>query len=222
MATDPKVSISPFSSFPPLCAVVDVEVAARSGWTVPDLATAYLRGGAKFLQIRAKSTPGVELFNWCEAIVKEARKREGIVILNDYADLAKLSGADGVHVGQDDLSPEEVRHIVGTQPVIGLSTHTLSQIRDGARGSASYLALGPVSATHTKKTGYPVVGLDMVRLAVKMTQKPIVAIGGITLQSAPGVLRAGACSVAVISDLLATGDPEHRVREYLEVLIRNN
>ena len=216
------MSINSLSLFPSLCAVVDVEVAARSGWTVPDLATAYLRGGARFLQIRAKSTPSVELLGWCEAIIKEARERECIVIVNDYADLAKLSGADGVHVGQDDLSPEEVRRIVGTQAVVGLSTHTLSQIGDGARGLASYLAVGPVSATHTKKTGYNAVGLDMVRLAVKTTHKPIVAIGGITLESAPEVLRAGACSVAVISDLLATGDPERRVHEYLETLRCND
>ncbi len=216
------MSIDSFSSFPSLCAVVDVEVAARSGWTVQDLATAYLRGGARFLQIRAKSTPSVELLGWCEAIIKEARERECIVIVNDYADLAKLSGADGVHVGQDDLSPEDVRRIVGTQAVVGLSTHTLSQIGDGARSSASYLAVGPVSVTHTKKTGYNAVGLDMVRLAVKTTQKPIVAIGGITLESAPEVLRAGACSVAVISDLLVTGDPERRVHEYLETLPHND
>ncbi len=202
---------------PPLCAIVDAEIAIRAGWSVPDLAAAYLRGGARFLQVRAKSAPGAELLRWCEAIVREAGAHDARLIVNDRADLARLAGASGVHVGQDDLSPEQARRVVGAEAIVGLSTHTPAQIRAGTRGAASYLAVGPVFATGSKETGYAAVGLDLVRLAVA-TDRPVVAIGGITLARAPEVLRAGASSVAVISDLLATGDPERRAREYVEAL----
>ena len=135
------------------------------------------------------------------------------LVVNDRADIARLSGADGVHVGQDDVSVDEARQI------LGLSTHTDAQIAAAARTTATYIAVGPIYGTATKDTGYTARGLDLVRMAAT-TGRPVVAIGGITLARAPEVLEAGATSVAVISDLLTDGDPERRVRLFLSRLAR--
>ena len=137
-----------------------------------------------------------------------------MVIVNDRADLAWLAGAAGVHVGQDDLPPDRVRHVVGADAVIGLSTHTADQLDRGRLEPVSYLAIGPVFGSATKATGYAPVGLELVRYAASFGL-PVVAIGGLTLANAGSVLAAGATSVAVISDLVADGDPEARVRAYV-------
>jgi thiamine-phosphate pyrophosphorylase len=132
-----------------------------------------------------------------------------------------LSGADGVHVGQDDLSPHDVRAIVGEAALVGLSTHTTDQIDRAVVEPVDYVAIGPVFGTATKQTGYDAIGLDLVRAAAGRAHArglPLVAIGGITLDRAPAVLRAGADSVAIIGDLVAGGDPERRVREYLGII----
>jgi thiamine-phosphate pyrophosphorylase len=160
----------------------------------------------------------------CEQVVAEARPFGAIVLVNDRADLAALSGADGVHVGQDDLRVEDVRRAFPSLGWVGLSTHTPAQIAAAAATPASYVAVGPVFGTSTKDTGYDAVGLALVgegRRAVDAAAgapRPVVAIGGITLERAPAVLAAGADSVAVISDILSTGDPEARVRAYLDRL----
>lgn len=143
------------------------------------------------------------------------------VVVNDRADIARLSDAGGVHLGQEDLDPVSARVIVGPDAVVGLSTHTLEQV-DAALGlPVSYLAIGPVFGTPTKSTGYSAIGLDMVTRAASRARHlglPLVAIGGITLETAADVMRAGASSVAVISDLVSTGDPAARVRAYLDRL----
>jgi thiamine-phosphate pyrophosphorylase len=202
----------------PLCAVVDAEAAARVGWRPLDLARAFLDGGARFLQLRAKSMPGAELLETATAIVQLAHARGALVIVNDRADIARLSGADGVHVGQDDLAPAAVRAVVGPDAIVGLSTHTVEQLEQAVVAPVSYVAIGPVFGTTTKATGYAQVGLDMVRAAARRAGArglPLVAIGGITIENAPSVLAAGASSVAVIGGLLATGDPTTRTEEFL-------
>ena len=136
------------------------------------------------------------------------------LIINDRADIARLSGAAGVHVGQDDLSVDEARAVVGADAIVGLSTHDDAQVGAAARTRATYIAVGPVYGTVTKDTGYGARGLELVRRAAA-TGRPVVAIGGITLERAPEVIAAGAASVAVISDLLVGNDPEHRVRQFL-------
>lgn len=137
------------------------------------------------------------------------------MIVNDRADLARLSGAAGVHVGQDDLPPAAARGLLGPGAIIGYSTHSVRQIAQALREPVSYIAIGPVFGTRTKDTGYEAVGLDMVRAArAAAGDMPVVAIGGITLATAASVLAAGATSVAVISDLLAGGDPAARVASY--------
>ncbi len=145
------------------------------------------------------------------------------IIVNDRADVACLSGAAGVHVGQDDLSPREVRSIAGDGLVVGLSTHTSEQVERAMREPVSHIAIGPVFGTTTKDTGYASVGLGRVREASDIAGRhglPVVAIGGITLDSAETVLAHGASAVAVINDLFATNDPASRVRGYLERLSR--
>lgn len=204
--------------FPRLCAIVDSEYAARVGWQAVDLARAYLDGGARFLQVRGKDLSSGALLDLASSVVSLAREKRAIVIVNDRADIAKLAGADGVHLGQEDLAPADARTILGPSAIIGRSTHTVVQIESAAREPVSYLAIGPVFRTRTKATGYDAVGLSMVRAAVR-SGVPVVAIGGITLDTAPDVIAAGA-SVAVIGDLLTTRDPSGRVREYMGRLER--
>ncbi len=187
------------------------------------LADAYLAGGARFLQIRCKTASSAAFFEASEDLVSRARKAGATVIVNDRADIAALARADGVHVGQDDLDPDSVRRLLGPSAIVGLSTHSTDQVRAAANLPVDYIAVGPVFGTATKDTGYRSVGTTLVTDAVAVLRdaraaKPIVAIGGITIERAPEVLRAGAASVAVISDLLVTGDPERRVRDYLRAL----
>ena len=195
----------------------------RAGWTVPSLTDAYLAGGARFLQIRCKNAPSAAFLATCEDVVARAHKCGATVIVNDRADIAKLAQADGVHVGQEDLDPVSVRRLLGDLAVIGVSTHSTDQVRAASKLPADYIAVGPIFGTSTKDTGYRRVGTQLVSDAAAILRdagivKPIVAIGGITLERAPDVIRAGAASVAIISDLLSTGDPEARVREYLRIL----
>jgi thiamine-phosphate pyrophosphorylase len=138
------------------------------------------------------------------------------VIVNDRADIARLSGADGVHVGQADLSPAVVRRVFGSG-ILGRSTHTVAELEIAAQEPVDYVAIGPVFGTSTKATGHDAVGLEMVRRAAA-GGRPVVAIGGITLDNALSVIEAGARSVAVISDLMTGGDPAARVRAYVERL----
>ena len=146
------------------------------------------------------------------------------MIVNDRADLARLSAADGVHVGQEDLTPAAARQILGGSAIIGISTHTSEQVRAASRLAVDYIAVGPVFGTATKDTGHEQVGTRLVAEAASILRatgdaKPIVAIGGITIERASEVMQAGAAAVAVISDLLSTGNPEARVREYLRTLV---
>ena len=204
-----------------LCAIVDVETAARAGWRPLDLARAFLDGGARFLQLRAKVMSGAEFLETAAALVRLAHSHGARVIVNDRADIARLAVADGVHVGQEDLSPAAVRSLVGADAIVGLSTHTVGQLDRALDEPVSYVAIGPVFGTTTKVTGHERLGLEMVREASRRTSArglPLVAIGGMTLASASSVIQAGAHSIAVISDLLADGDPERRVREFLRRL----
>jgi thiamine-phosphate diphosphorylase len=143
------------------------------------------------------------------------------LIMNDRADLCLAADFDGVHVGQDDLSPEAVRRIIssgnqGAEKWLGVSTHNPEQLREADLTSADYLAIGPVFATSSKEKPDPVVGLEGVRRARALTRKPLVAIGGITRANAASVIEAGADSVAVISDLIR--DPAKSAEEFLRIL----
>lgn len=179
------------------------------------MARAFLAGGATLIQIRAKTLESGPFLGLCDAVVAAAAAAGARVVVNDRADLARLSGAAGVHVGQDDLPPAAARALLGPDAIVGYSTHSEAQIAQALREPVSYIAVGPVFGTRTKATGYEAVGLDLVRAArAAAGDMPVVAIGGITLATAASVLAAGATSVAVISDLLAGGDPAARVASY--------
>lgn len=196
-------------------AIVDVDVAERAGWRPIDLAEAYLTGGARFLQLRAKNLSADRFLDLAGAIAAAAHQRGAVFVVNDRADLARLAGADGVHVGHEDLPGAAVRRVVGDSAIVGRSTHTPEQLEAALAETVNYVALGPVFGTTTKTTGYDAVGLARVgEAAIRAGRVPLVAIGGITLDTAPSVIDAGAASVAVIADLLVTGDPAARVREY--------
>ena len=138
------------------------------------------------------------------------------LIMNDRADLCLAAEFDGVHVGQDDLSPPSIRKIIGPDCWLGFSTHNPQQLQQGDRTSADYLAIGPVFSTSSKDKPDPVVGLEGVRQARELTRKPLVAIGGITRANAASVIEAGADSVAVISDLLR--EPRKSAEEFFSIL----
>lgn len=205
-----------------LHAIVDVGVAARAGWTPLDLARAYLDGGARLLQIRAKNLASGPLLILCGDLVSLASAYQASVIVNDRADVAASAGAAGVHLGQEDLAPGQARRLVGPAGIVGFSTHTLPQIEAAIREPIAYLAVGPVFGTTTKDTGYSPVGLELVSTAVRLAGSiPVVGIGGITIDTAESVLEAGATSVAVIGDLLAEENPQARVAAYLQRLAQH-
>jgi thiamine-phosphate pyrophosphorylase len=205
-------------TLPRLYPVLDVELASAQDWDPVALARAFMEGGARLIQLRAKRLASGPLLNLADRLVEAAWLYGARVVVNDRADIARLAGASGVHVGQNDLPATAARAIVGPAAIIGLSTHTSEQFEDGLREPVSYLAVGPVFGTATKDTGYGPVGVDFVRdAAARAGAVPIVAIGGIDLARAATVIAAGAASVAVISDLLS-GDPAKRVHTYLQML----
>ena len=193
---------------------------AAVGRTPGDVARAFLAGGATWLQLRCKSSPSGPFLELALALVEDVRKAHATLIINDRADIAVLAGADGVHVGQTDLAPDDARKVIGPSPILGLSTHTRAQWESAVREPVSYIAIGPVFGTGTKATGYDAVGLAIVKQASAAAAAhglPAVAIGGITIDNARSVIDAGAASVAVISDLLSA-DPEARCRDFLRAL----
>jgi thiamine-phosphate pyrophosphorylase len=200
-----------------LYSIIDVGVCEARGLDAAEVGGACLRGGARLLQLRQKAGTDAGLLAIADRLAGAARDAGACLIINDRADIARLSDAGGVHVGQEDLPVGAVRRLLGPDAIVGVSTHDDAQLQAALGTEASYVAVGPIFGTSTKDTGYTARGLDLVRGAAGRG-KPVVAIGGITLASAPAVIAAGATSVAVISDLLATGDPEQRVRQYLQAL----
>jgi thiamine-phosphate pyrophosphorylase len=179
-----------------------------------ELATA----GVRLLQFRSKTASARELLKISSELVSCLAPNEASLIVNDRPDVAALAGARGVHMGQDDLAPEQARAVVGTEMIVGVSTHNLEQFQRAVETSADYVAIGPIFATKSKANPDPVVGLDFIRRVRPLTSKPIVAIGGITLDTAKSVIEAGADCVAVISDIVCAPSPVERAKQYLEVL----
>ena len=202
---------------PRLYPVLDVGLCRERGLDPIAILDAFLEGGATLIQLRDKTPSTGARLALADEVVARAHAAGARIVINDRADIAKLSGADGVHVGQEDLAVSDVRMTVGPDAIVGLSTHDAAQIEAAGKTSASYLAVGPVYDTSTKQTGYAARGLDLIALAAA-TGTPVVAIGGMTLERAPEAIAAGAASVAVISDLLTDPDPAARVRSFLASL----
>ncbi|MCC7185510.1 MAG: thiamine phosphate synthase [Acidobacteria bacterium] len=193
--------------FPRLYPILDIDLLTARGLDPLDVCDVWLDGGIRLIQLRAKGLASGPMLALAEALLSRTRAAGGHLLINDRADIAAMCGADGVHVGQDDLSPGEVRRLIGATAIVGLSTHTDTQVADAVAQPVSYIAIGPVFGTRTKNTGYDAVGLAQVRRAADVAHAagvPLVAIGGITADRAHEVLAAGADSVAVISDLVGT------------------
>jgi len=205
--------------FPRLYPILDAGTLTAHAIDVAGFAIELRDAGVQLLQYRDKTGEPQSVLRAAAFIREVFLGAECRLILNDRADLAVLAGWDGVHVGQDDLLPEDARRVVGVGRWIGVSTHTEEQVRAADLSSADYVAVGPVFATGTKADAEPVIGLDGVRVARALTKKPIVAIGGITQGNARSVIEAGADSVAVISALIVKGEPVEKVaRDFLDLL----
>lgn len=200
---------------PPLYVILDAALLTTSEL---DVAKKLMDAGVRLFQYRNKRGSSRELLQASSVLASELVPQGATFFVNDRPDIAYLAGANGVHVGQRDLPVAESRAVLGSGKLVGVSTHTLEQFRAAAETEADYLALGPVFATDSKANPDPVVGPDMIRRARHLTQKPIVAIGGITLERAKEVMEAGANAVAVISDILRAPDPAKRARQFLDLL----
>jgi thiamine-phosphate pyrophosphorylase len=209
-------------TLPRLYAILDLDLTLERGLTPLDVLDAWIEAGVRLVQVRGKGRQwsGGPLLELAEQVIARARPAGVAIIVNDRADVARLAQADGVHVGQDDLTPEEVRSIVGPQAVVGLSTHSTAQVEAGCREPVSYLAIGPVFRSSTRMAIAEPIGETGVAAAATRARSanlPIVGIGGITLENAPRVIAAGAASVAVISALV-DDDPARRARQLLDAL----
>ena len=175
-----------------------------SGLSHPEQVRRLIDGGAQLIQLRDKHASAGEFYDASVEAVELARQHGVKIIINDRVDIAVAAGADGVHLGQDDLWPVHARGLLGQQAIIGFSTHSVEQAREAARLPIDYIAIGPVFGTTTKQDHDPVVGLDGVHMVREtIGGVPLVAIGGIRRSNARSVLDAGAASVAMISGLVS-------------------
>jgi thiamine-phosphate pyrophosphorylase len=189
-------------------------VADRTFGQPLELAKALFEGGARLVQVRDKQATDRELLATVEDIIRAA-PTDARIIVNDRPDIARIAGAYGAHLGQEDLHPNEARRVLAEGQIVGYSTHDLSQAVAAESTEADYVAVGPVFPTGTKENAQPVVGLRRLSEICSRVRKPVVAIGGIRLESVRDVLDCGAASIAVISDLLGKGDVVRRTREWL-------
>jgi len=202
------------NSWPRLYAILDASVFPEAAFLF-DAAEQLVAGGATLLQYRDKHSNAGQMLEQA----RELKRRLGSsvkLIMNDRADLCLAAGFDGVHVGQEDLSPESARTVIGKKLWLGVSTHNPEQINEADKTSADYVAVGPVFATASKANPDPVVGLEGIRKARALTRKTMVAIGGINRANCRSVIEAGADSVAVISDLMR--EPRKSAEDFLRIL----
>jgi thiamine-phosphate pyrophosphorylase len=179
-----------------------------------------VRNGVRCIQLRMKKEPKAEIAAMAGKIRKITEGTRSLFIVNDHPDIARDVRADGVHVGQDDLSYDEVRKIVGPGMHVGLSTHNPGQTRTACAKGPSYIGIGPVHATTTKAVPDPVIGLDGMRAMIACATAPHVAIGGITRDNLRAVLRAGAVNFCSVRPINGSNDPEKALKALLEIYNR--
>jgi thiamine-phosphate diphosphorylase len=196
----------------PLYAILDRSVSG--GRDLPGLLDAVLSGGGRLVQLREKTLPLAELLPLAQRLARRCREVGALFIVNDRADLALAAGADGLHVGQDDLPAQRVRALLRPGMILGVSTHDPEQARRAVADGADYVAVGSIFPT-TTKAGFQLVGPELIRRVRAEVPVPLVGIGGITADNAATVLAAGADAVAVISALCAAPDPEAATRLFL-------
>ena len=197
---------------PPLYAILSADIFPGDP---EDWARRLAEAGAGIIQYRDKRASSAHLLAVARRLSTLAQSYAFRFVMNDRADIAALAGAGGVHVGQEDIPVEAARRICGPDCWVGVSTHNLEQFRAAVATSADYIAVGPIFATATKEHPDPVVGVEFIRQVRPLTQKPIVAIGGITAERAREVYAAGANSIAVAADLASAPDLSARMRAYL-------
>ena len=195
--------------------ILDSESLDRRGIAPVSAAAAFLEGGAGVLQIRHKGHWSREFFACAGEVARLCREAGATVIIDDRADFAMLLDA-GLHLGQDDLSPRDARRLLGSGPVIGFSSHNATQIAAAGGEPVDYVAIGPIFATASKQNPDPAVGTEGLRRCRSLVEKPLVAIGGITLENTREVWAAGADSVAVIVGLLPDPATPRALRERME------
>ena len=195
--------------------ILDTESLAARAILLETAAAAFLDGGAGILQIRHKRQWSRGFFASARTVARLCREAGATLIVNDRADFALLLEA-GLHVGQDDLPPRDARQLMGRDAMVGFSSHNVAQLCAAGGEPVDYVALGPVFATASKLNPDPVTGIEEIRRCRSLIEKPLVAIGGITLENALDVLRAGADSVAVIAGLLPDRATAHSLRERME------
>lgn len=202
------------TDFPPVYPITDKRLARSMDHLgiLKDL----VRGGARIVQIRDKHTPLSELQQDLLGCARFAAEHDVRLIVNDRCDLALSCGADGVHLGRDDLPPEAARTILGDRKIIGYSTHSIAQVRSAFYLPLQYIGFGPVFVTNTKPHADPAMGLAKLRTACSISPFPVVAIGGIDLTNVREVLRCGASSAAIISSLMSAPDIAERMQRFLE------
>ena len=207
--------------FPALYAIIDLNSSLETEAAIL-LAQELASSGVRLIQIRAKNYSARESFRATRKFLEALTPLGVKLIVNDRPDVAAIANAGGVHVGQEDLPPDLARKLCPPPLWVGVSTHNLEQLKAADKTSADYIAVGPVFPTQSKSNPDPVVGLAFVRQARNITRKPLVAIGGITVESAADVFAAGADSVAVIGDLSHAPDPVARAAQYHEIAKRHS
>ena len=194
-----------------LYAIADMGTLAARGISLRGYAEELRAAGVMLVQYRDKAADDEIALYRAEELGKVFEGSGATLIANDRLDTMLLAGWDGVHIGQQDMSVEDARVVVGDGRIIGVSTHTMEQVWEAEQGVADYVAIGPVFGTGTKRDAAPVVGLDAVKRARELTSKPLVAIGGINRANARSVIEAGADAVAIISGLLVEGERTEKV-----------
>lgn len=205
----------PHLKLPRVYPILDTELLVRRGIALETAAAALLEGGAGILQIRHKSHWSRDLFAVARQVSRLCRENGIPLIIDDRGDFALLLEA-GLHVGQDDLSPRDARKLIGSQATLGLSSHNVSQLVAAGGEPVDYVAIGPIFATTSKRNPDPMVGVEEIRRCRSLIEKPLVAIGGITLENARDVWVAGADSVAIIGALLAEPATARGLRARME------
>ena len=200
---------------PKLYPILDTAILDARGFAIARAAEALLEGGAGILQLRHKQHWGRAVFDATREIARMCREAGALFIVDDRADIAMLLDA-GLHVGQDDLPPRDARRLMGADAIIGYSSHDVRQVCAAGGEPVDYVAFGPIFATASKRNPDPVTGIEALKECRALLEKPLVAIGGITRETAAAAWAAGADSVAVIGDLLPADPTSVSLRQRME------
>ena len=199
---------------PPIYPIIDPQISPRP---IKAVVEELARAGVRLVQLREKKVSSREFLRDTQELLELSRPYRMTVIVNDRVDIAWLSGAHGVHLGQEDLPVAEARKILGPHTIIGCSTHSLDQALEAQQGSADYIAIGPIYATASKENPDPIVEWNELAAIRRRVVKPLVAIGGITAENAKRLFDLGIDSVAVIREILCALDIGGKIQEFLRL-----